>query len=147
MGKMETQRRQQGVDCEVRVAGGDVNGQFATRQAGNCRQGKLERTAVQTSAGQIEKDTPIPLAFVPARMLMIAAARRPALVGARTRVGVQRYDRRWHRAFLVTCVRMMPAAAEHGMQGQEDGDQRWEQSVRHGFRRRIGERNRPFRLP
>jgi hypothetical protein len=41
MRKMETQRRQEGVEGEIRLAGGNVDRQFAVRQAGNRREARL----------------------------------------------------------------------------------------------------------
>jgi hypothetical protein len=37
MGKMETQGRQEGVDCEMGLDGGDADRQLAMRQGGNRR--------------------------------------------------------------------------------------------------------------
>ena len=124
MRKMETQRRQQSVGCEMGFAGGDSDRELDTGQTGNHRQMGLERQPVRTSAGQVEKNAPVPLALVPAVVLLIATARRAALVAALARIGVRALDRARCPALLRTRMRMMPAAAKHCMQRQEDRRQR-----------------------
>jgi len=123
MRKMETQRRQKGVDREKRLSGGDMSRLRVARQAGNRRQIELERRTMQTSIGQVEKDARIRLAFVPAVMLVIGAVRRAAVVGELARVGVRRFDRTRIAAFRRASVCMMPAAAEHRVQRQRGSHQ------------------------
>jgi hypothetical protein len=113
MGKMEAQRRQESVGCEMGLAVGDWNGQFDMGETGNRGQMGLERRPERTSAGEVEKNAPLPLAFVPAVVLVIATARRAALVAAVARMGVLGLDGARRTAFLRTGMGMMPAAAEH----------------------------------
>jgi hypothetical protein len=127
MRKMETQRRQEGVCGEIRRAGGDANRQFAMRQAGNRREARLERKTGQTPPAQVEKNAAVTLAFVAAVVLLIATAvaRLAAFIAAWAwLMVVVRPDRAQRPAFFRTGVRMMPAAAEHCVQRQEDGHQR-----------------------
>jgi hypothetical protein len=124
MREMKPQRRQKSVGGKERLDGGNVDRQLATGHRGNGRDVRLGHRAVRTSPGRVEKNARLALAFVPAMMLLIAAARRIALVGAPARLYVDRFERTRIAALLRACMGVVPAAPEHCVQCQEEGHQR-----------------------
>lgn len=123
MRKVEPQRRREIIDGEIRPIGGDMDWQFAVRHRGNRRQVRLERKNVRSPAAQVEKDAPQPLTFVPAVMLLVAAAHVPS-AAVRVRLRGRRRDRAGLVAVTRTGVRVMPAAAEHRVQRHQQRHQR-----------------------
>jgi hypothetical protein len=119
MRKMETQRRQKGVDGKKWLGGGYMGWQPAAREAVNRRHVELEGRTMRASIGQIQKDARSRLALVTAVMRPTGTVRHAAIVGAAAGVGVRRFDRTRRAALWRASVGMMPAAAKHRMHRQQ----------------------------
>ena len=149
MHEMKTQRRREIAGREEGPLLGGRRRRTTARDAGGRRQSGLSRRFVRFQLCGTEINARAPLTFVQAVMPVVFRTSGAVAIHMTVLATVRRLDR-WRRAALPrTGVGMVPATAQHRVQGQQRGRQVGKKTVHRSkhYMRSVGARQRCRRLP